>query len=225
MAQIVDDRRDPGRDHGDPDRPDLPRARPVRRTLSERRAGDLRRPGGACRCRDRPDQLRRPRRFRHAQPRTGCAPAASRCARSGGCPARPPAAPSSPIGPMAAATSSSTSPTRLLPPWTPRSSSPACSRAAASSTSWARRCSAPDRRGRAARRRAGQGRGCADLVRPQHPQGAAGAARGRGHDRRRCSPSATSCCPATPTSPISAPASPRPRRPRACSRPAGGWCC
>ena len=38
-----------------------------------------------------------------------------------------------------------------------------------------------DRGGRAARRRAGQGGRCPDLVRPQHPQGAAGSARGRRH--------------------------------------------
>ena len=143
MAQIVDDRRDPGRDHGDPDRPDLPRARPVRRPLPERRAGHLRRPGGARRRDDGDDRLRRPGRFRHAQPRAAARQRRRRRVRSAACPAPPPAAPSSPTGPMAAATSSTTSPTRRRPPWTPRSSSPACSRAAATSTSWARRCSAP----------------------------------------------------------------------------------
>ena len=58
----------------------LPRARPVRRPLSERRARDLRRPGGARRRVDGADRLCRPGRFRHAQPRTACAPAASTCA-------------------------------------------------------------------------------------------------------------------------------------------------
>ena len=57
--------------------PDLPRARPPHRPLPERRARDLRRPGGARRRLDGDDRLRRRGRLRHAQHRAAARAAGS----------------------------------------------------------------------------------------------------------------------------------------------------
>ena len=109
MAADRRDRRDPGRDHGDPRsaRPSSSRAlfaAPIR--AGRRPSSPTRRHAGRA---HRADRLRRPGRFRHAQPPTASRPAASRSARIRRVPARPRAAPSSPTAPTATATSSSTS--------------------------------------------------------------------------------------------------------------------
>ena len=106
-------------------------------------------------------------------------------ARSAACPAPPPAARSSPTAPTAAATSSTTSPTRLRPHSTQPTRTRDCSAAAVTSTSWAPRCSAPRSRGGSREASNWPRRGCPDLVRPQHSQGAAGTAGRRGDHRRR----------------------------------------
>ena len=103
--------------------------------------------------------------------------------------------------------------TRPRPPSTRRSSSPACSRGCRffhvmGSSLFSARIA----RGRAARRRAGQGRRARRS--PSTPTSARSCWR---CPRSRppsppCWPSATSCCRATPTSPISARASRKPRR-------------